>query len=317
MDKIKNYLKPENIIAQARLKRCVMVCTESENDEVFWQTIFAKFAPNLKISFFYPHQTDRGKKLILNLYAQHLQSEFVLCIDSDYDYLLQNSVICQNPFIFQTYANGRENYLCFAERLKNLAMQAGGLEEIDFDFEGFMTEYSKITFELFLYSVYFEKQAQRGFSQAEFNQTIKLSGKIKARFGFQAELSALSQVIEGKIQELKSKYPTTEVVSLKTELQELGLKPENTYLFIDDHTIESITLVALRSAIENGKNEVIKKLRQLYQNDVKAFQQNEAQYRTQFIDIETLMQENEGFDNCFLLQKIQTDIQNFTNLKRL
>ncbi|TGO02534.1 hypothetical protein PN36_23425 [Candidatus Thiomargarita nelsonii] len=66
----------------------------------------------------------RGKEEVLKIQAGEY---LLLCVDSDYDYLLQDATevskrINQEPYIFQTYAYSIENYKCYAESLRGVCV---------------------------------------------------------------------------------------------------------------------------------------------------------------------------------------------------
>ncbi len=120
------YIQSNNILHK---KEVILVYVENEDDVPFWKHIFNKFKLKTLIT---PstHETDltRGKENVLS-FADRAGKFLLLCVDSDYDYLLQDTTkqsrqINQNPYIFQTYTYATENYKCWAESLAQLITEA-------------------------------------------------------------------------------------------------------------------------------------------------------------------------------------------------
>jgi hypothetical protein len=92
----------------------VLVYIESDDDIVFWRNVLAPFERNI-ISFDIQLPVKNGfEKGKLAALDRHSGTHCLICVDSDYDYLLQNTTkmskrINNNPFIFQTYAYSIEN----------------------------------------------------------------------------------------------------------------------------------------------------------------------------------------------------------------
>ena len=71
-------------------KRLVRVFVEGYEDVAFWRGIFDHFAnPYLRFEISVPTRKDlpKGKKVLLSM-AEQADEEMLLCMDSDFDYLL-------------------------------------------------------------------------------------------------------------------------------------------------------------------------------------------------------------------------------------
>jgi len=144
---------------------------EGLDDETFWGDVFSKFAPSLKIKFeahSRNHEYKTGKLAVLKRQNETNQN-LILCVDSDFDYLLKDKDINENPYIFQTYTYAIENYKCAPKSLSRL-VKTVTLEKPDFDFVKFFAQYSRIIFPFFLLSLYFE-QYKRVQNQAVLKET--------------------------------------------------------------------------------------------------------------------------------------------------
>ncbi len=101
------------------LDKDITAYVEGLDDVVFWEDVFRKFAPSLKI-IFYPHSRESnyesGKLKVLtehNIREARSNSKLILCVDSDFDYLLKNETVCSRHYIFHTYAYSIENFKVF------------------------------------------------------------------------------------------------------------------------------------------------------------------------------------------------------------
>ena len=83
----------------------IAVFVENEDDILFWKDIFDKCSLQTKIHLASRTSLERGKSAVLK---HNVGKLLILCVDSDYDYLLQDhtndsKLINSNPYIFQTY----------------------------------------------------------------------------------------------------------------------------------------------------------------------------------------------------------------------
>ncbi len=155
------YVRARNALNQ-RTGNVIEIFVENEDDVPFWSHVFRQFYIPIRI---YPASKDslaRGKEIVLKNLDR--AGEFLLlCVDSDYDYLLgetteRSKQLNNNPFIFQTYTYSIENYKCFPEGLYQVVVETSLQDQQLFDFDDFIKRYSNIIYELFLYSFYYERQ---------------------------------------------------------------------------------------------------------------------------------------------------------------
>ena len=123
-------------------KRLVRVFVEGYEDVAFWRGIFDHFTnPYLRFESSVPTREDlpKGKKVLLKA-ADRACEDMLLCMDSDFDYLLAaedatSQMICSSPYMFHTYAYATENYLCYAPSLHNVCVKATKNDTRIFEFE--------------------------------------------------------------------------------------------------------------------------------------------------------------------------------------
>ena len=109
-------------------RKLVRVFVEGYEDVAFWRGIFDHFRnPYLRFEISVPNREDlpKGKKVLMSM-IRNSSEELLLCVDSDFDYLLgdltpQSAAINSAPFMFHTYTYATENYLCYAPRCTTCA----------------------------------------------------------------------------------------------------------------------------------------------------------------------------------------------------
>ena len=214
------------------LRRDCIVRVEGEKptDEVFWTKTLNYVLPNMKFLVFktsnYPSENSTGKQNVLQ-FKDFAARDFILCVDSDYDYLLENPDL-QRPFIFQTYVYAVENYQCYVPNLANVLQKRFDTEGVSgFDFEDFMAHYSAIIHRLLVYSL-FSMKTDKQFTAFDCGQ--------KVRF-FQHEniitdLGNLAVRVDNQCVVYANKFDTSlEFQNFKKRIKALGLIETNAYLF--------------------------------------------------------------------------------------
>lgn len=315
-----DYFKARNALNQ-RKGQIIEIFVENEADVPFWKDIFNRFGqPNIqtKIHAASKDSLARGKQTVLK-HADGAGEFLLLCVDSDYDYLFdgateQSKQIKQNPFIFQTYAYAIENYQCIAENLQQVVLEATLCDEELFDFVGFMERFSEIVYELWIYACYYERQArQSGSNSLQIRwDAIELSNEIDIANSGENEL----QNLEREVAEQLKSLPEIDSVTLnnfKQQLEQLGLKPSNTYLFINGHCLyDHIVMVLLKQVCNSLKSEK----RQEYKKIAHTPQENSQKCReyhnqTDLRNVETILLTHKNYISCFLIQKIQADVHRY------
>ncbi len=311
------YFKARNALNQRKGQKIIEIFVENEADVPFWKDIFTRFGqPNIQTKI-HPASKDslaRGKQTVLK-HADDAGEFLLLCVDSDCDYLFdgetkQSEQIKQNPFIFQTYAYAIENYQCIAENLQQVVLEATLSDEELFDFVGFMERFSEIIYELWIYACYYERQAQQSGSNSL--DAINLSNQIDIVNSGENELLDL----EKRVAEQLKSLPEIDAVTLnnfKQQLEQLGLKPSNTYLFIQGHLLYNRIVKKL---LERVCHFLKSEKRQEYQTSVASDSQkkqkcNEYRNHTSLRNFETILLTHKNYISCFLIQKIQADVHRY------
>ncbi len=211
LDNVKSdYVKAINSLKPKKAAKTIMVYVENEDDIPFWRGVFERYAPHLHFEISYPsHELARGKEEVLKIKAGEY---LLLCVDSDYDYLLQDATevskrINHDPYIFQTYTYSIENYKCYAESLREVCVSSSLNDKELFDLVGFLKLYSNIIYELFLYSYDFEKQGDNSLTRDEFSKMIKILEKVNINEQGKQAIDALVNSVNRQLMVLKTTHP--------------------------------------------------------------------------------------------------------------
>ncbi len=285
-----------------QLGKNVGVRIEAKSDEPFWSFVFKKILPHLKPEFYpqcyqFPSPNTAGKKCVL-LLKEFADKELALCVDSDYDYLLENQNL-NHSFIFQTYAYSFENYHCFSQNLKKVFQTIVNTEGVDFDFEYFLKEYSNNIYELLIQSLWTASQQPTNVIKIEekFGKDIMLPKHFKSKSIVQI-LAEFKLHIETKIK--NNVHPTD---SFKNKLTSLDLTPENAYLFARGKNVYSNIVILLNHLKENFKNQIIVET----ENRLDKNTQRQSIFK-EFKKADECLKKNLDFKECFLFKKLEQDL---------
>jgi hypothetical protein len=289
-------------------KRVVFV--ENEDDVPFWYQVLKKGAPNehFVIMPSVSGTSTRGKTSLTKLLGGQ-GAYMLLCMDSDYDYLLQNMTICNQPFVFQTYTYSFENYKCYAPSLAQLCVQATLNDTQLFDFELFLKCYSNIIFDLFLISVYSEQRADSIFTRSQFSEIILIKQPFNIQKNGEIALMELQKKVDKKLKELLKQYIDIDLNTLKQNLKKLDVHIDNAYLFMNGHTLLEKVVFILLHLITNELRNL--KYQQFNQEKIDAadFKRKKNEYNNKIQVFKTVLALNTNYEDCFLFQKIILDIR--------
>lgn len=243
-----DYLAAANLMKGKNRRKRIVAYVESYDDILFWRNILCNFEDDKRyFEVMLPNigkRLERGKKSAITALAANRQlGEYMIaCVDADYDYLMQgcsssSKAVLENPFVFHTYAYSIENLLCYAPGLHNVCVMATLNDHIRFDFVTFLQAYSQIIYPLFVWNIWhYRHERYDKFSLVDLCNIIE-TGKLKTST-LQESLEHLHSKVQRKIEFFHRHLPNKimEVAELDKELREkLGVRPEETYLYIQGH----------------------------------------------------------------------------------
>lgn len=297
--------------------RVIRVYVEGYEDVAFWRSVFDHYeTTKLQFEISVPPRKDlaKGKKVLLGM-AQLDSSDTIFCMDSDFDYLFdgqtgQSSLVNDSPKIFHTHAYAIENLLCHAPSLHKLCVRATKNDVRIFDFEKFMADYSRIIYPLFLwYSFSAQNNVPSVFTLIDFRISAKIIYLEVENNGL-STLQWLERQVDKKIAALEGRYPryAEQMHSFGEMLSQRGVVPENTYLFMQGHTLmDNVVLIAMSAVCERLKNMAIERIvgsgmgGEVLRNDVN-------NYNNALRNIRELLLDNENYRDCFLFAMLKSSI---------
>ena len=255
--------------------------------------------------------------LMNTLNTAELGHSLIACVDSDYDFLLQGATgmsrkINSNPYIFQTYGYAIESYLCYADSLHEVCVQATLNDRHIVDFPAFLTRYSQIVYPLFLWNIWFYRRHDaHTFPMYDFNACTRLQ-EVNIRHPYRC-LEAVQRMVDNKLQELRRRFPDSvkKVQELGEKLRPLGLEPDTTYLYIQGHHLMDGVVMKLLTPIctllRREREQEIKRLAEhgeQFRNELTGYENSQA-------NVSLMLRKNSGYKQLFLYQWVRDDIRKF------
>ena len=319
------YIGAANKLKPKKSRHRIVAYVESYDDVSFWRSVLSDFEDD---TFYFEVMLPsnktlcKGKKSVLmNQLGSRLGQNMIACVDSDYDYLLQDTTstsrqVNQSRYVFHTYAYAIENNQCYAEGLHEAGVMATLNDHPLVDFVAFMTMYSQIAYPLFVWSVWFyRKRNLSEFSLLDFCSYVRLDHVSIHRP--EEALLAMDRRVKHKLRELEHKHPNAleEIEAMKAEFTYLGVTPENTYLFVQGHHImESVTMKILTpvcNALRREREEEIKRLAEHHTQ----FRNELTCYERSILPVDVVLRKQTGFKESPVYKRLEKDITEF--LKRI
>lgn len=265
----------------------IKVLVEDEVDVVVWHKILSKVAPYLRFEIS-PYSYDstangKGKSNVLK-FADRFRENFIGCVDSDFDWLLQDwtqegDVIRNNAYILQTYAYSIENLASQpygdSDCMLECVMHSCDLQRrLDTDYQAFLKAISVNVYDILIWHLLMwrhqeEEKISEGWTYIFGNDhysdilkdgTLSIEGK---------RLAILSRFKEKAVM-LRAQYECTypALIGDKETLEEYlqsgyDLNPENAYLFVRGHNLHDFLMHCFFNPV---RTQLIK----FHEDDIKA-----------------------------------------------
>ncbi len=242
-DNLEYYVNHATIFSEADF----LIFIENAEDERLWLFLFKEVLKNKKIAFnSYSQSGCEGKQYILKNYEPYINNykgKACICIDSDFDYILENQQINSNKSVLQTYLYSVENYSCDGHILNELCDHDLLIDRGTFDFKEFFENYSTIIKELFLLDILLTKET------TNINETYKNEIKVRLTQDNGVEyLKSLKNKVDAKIIEVKDKLVINEIklgkIKSKIENDKL-INQNNLHFYLNGHIMFKFTIELL------------------------------------------------------------------------
>lgn len=314
------YLDAANRLNTHRSRRRIVAYVESYDDIAFWRSILSEFENDERyFQVMLPSSTSlsKGKKMVLMnaLDSASLGSSLIACVDSDYDFLLQDATstsrkLNHNPYIFQTYAYAIENYQCFAESLHEICVSCTLNDRAVLDFEAFLRSYSRIVYPLFLWNIWFYRQYDtHTFPLCDFNAATRLF-EVSLR-NPETALDKLHRNVLRKQESLQRQFPdlVEKVEQLGNELVPLGLTPDTTYLYIQGHhLLDNVVMRLLLPVCTLLRREREEEIKRLAVHDEQLHNELTG-YENSLASLDLMIKKNDRYKDLYLYQWVRRDLR--------
>lgn len=312
------YLGAAQKLKSKTARKKIVAYVESYDDIFFWRTVLDEFEDeHCYFEIMLPSRSTlgKGKKLVLmNRLGPQLGNYMIACVDADYDYLMQDAtqtsrLVNRNPYVFHTYVYAIENYQCYAESLHRVCVMATLNDRQVVDFEGFMREYSRIVWPLFVWSVWvYRNDRYRDFTLSEFGTTVSFN-ELNV-YHPELTLDYVRRKVNRKMSWLQRHFPEARkgYGPLKAELLQLGVTPETTYLYIQGHTLfDNVVSPLLTPVCILLRKEREREIKKLAEHEIQ--RQNELScYQHSQNSVEEMLKKNVGFKNAPPYQQLRRDL---------
>ncbi len=316
-----NYLEAAHYLRSKRTRRKIFAYVESYDDILFWSQLLREVETDeYCFEVMLPSRTSlcKGKRMALtNVTGDQLGRHMIACVDADYDYLMQgvtdtSRTVTGNPYVFHTYVYAIENYQCYAPSLQSVCVMSTLNDHRLFDFEAFLTSFSEIIWPLFVWSIWCYRYGYyKSFSMADFATVVA----IEAPNFYHPEqtLEQLRHRVNRKIGWLQHHFPQAKghYAQLRKELEQLGLTPQTTYLYMRGHDLfDSVVSPLLSGVCEMLRREREREIRRLaehntqMQNELSAYQHSSAPF-------EEMLRKHSGYREAAPYRHVQADIRRF------
>jgi hypothetical protein len=307
-------LRPKNAAKK------IVAYVESYDDVFFWRSVLQDFETDrIKFEVMLPsrYTLSKGKKAaLMNRLGTNLGECMIACVDADYDYLMQGATpisqqLLSSPFILHTYAYAIENYQCYAPALHTACVMSTLNDRDILSLEAFMQEYSKIIWPLFVWSIWAHKYGHAStYSITNFTQTVTFHDINP--YSPEKSLEHLRDKVNKQVAWLQRRYPKAKdtYLNLRKSLQEdLGIRPAETYLYIQGHALmEGVVLPLLNPICNILRREREKEISQLAVHGQQ--KQNELSgYRHSQSPIELMLRKSVDFKQSAPYQLLTADIE--------
>ncbi|APU95083.1 hypothetical protein BV902_01025 [Sphingobacterium sp. B29] len=270
-----DFIEAQNFMKSNREPKVIKVYVESDDDIAYWNTVLTSIIKNSKkfkfeVDLPIKNGNERGKQSALNLFKSNLGKHLILCLDSDYDYLLPNrtentKLLNDSDFIFHTYAYSIENLHSYHESLNNFCIQCVKKTDICIDLNTLLLKYSNLIYELFCWNVFlYHLEKEKYFTISDFSDTIKvLNNNSDIDNGFESAFSCLGERINKKMEELNELFSDLikEKEDFKDYLTHKGVTPDNCYLYVNGHSIlENVVLMFMKPVVKKAKSDKLQEI---------------------------------------------------------
>ena len=173
-----------------------------------------------------------------------------------------------------------------------------------------MELYSKAVYPLFVWNVWFyRKKKHNEFSMQDLNIDVRLKS-VDVRHP-EGALAGVSERVARKVRYLEHNYPEAidEVAAMHKELTDMGVREDNTYLFLQGHhLVENVIMKLLMpvcTVLRQEREAEIQRFavhNQQYHNEISAYQHSQ-------MGLAEAIRKNTHYRGCELYERMRNDVR--------
>lgn len=315
------YIEAANQLTSKSARRRIVAYVESYDDVYFWRTILSQFEDETRyFEVMLPtrdNTLERGKKAAITNMKKGLGKDMIACVDADYDYLKSGYTqssreMLDSPYIFHTYVYAIENFQCYAPSLHNVCVAVTLNDSLDFDFVDYFSRFSKIIYPLFVWNISLACSSYfNAFTMSDFNSVIEMRHLHNKNPW--SLLDRLEEKVRARVHVLEQNYPDVAGQWKLTEerLRNLGVSPENTYLYIQGHHLfDKFTSPLLNKICSHL---VEQRLREIDEQSIHSAQKETEMtcYENSVLPIKAMLKKNLGFVFAPQYKQIVSDLAKY------
>ncbi len=315
------YIEAANRLTSKKARRKIVAYVESYDDVFFWRSVLGRFEDSTRyFEIMLPtreRHLDRGKKAAIANMLHGVGRDLIACVDADYDYLLQGASpnsqqLLSSPYIFHTYVYSIENYQCYAPGLHDTCVMVTLNDHKMFDFERYLADYSRAIYPLFVWNIWcYTTPNYIHFTMTDFMRVIE-PGHVKLR-EVRNVLRCIKVKVDHKVNQLYKEFPQFEDdrEHLEERLAQLGVTPDNAYLYIQGHHIFNKVVVPVVQKVCDA-------LIQEREREIKSQALHKAQENTELScydnsveQVIPMLKKNTYYQNSDAFRRILRDVERF------
>jgi hypothetical protein len=223
-------------------KTTITLICENEMDFRFWHKLFTQNLPESIIINASYGGNHRGKDALIKNHEEALTDKLLLCIDSDFDYLMELPLLSK-PFVFHTYTYAVENHKLCPNHLQSWLREfVANTTPIQFNFIVFFNALSLIIFDLLKFNLYYLKTKKQSFQITEKQLYDYLNIPDTEKEGVnngEEYLNIIRKKVEKRVAQLtaKANQESLDWTEVNNLLSKYAITPESSYLYVNAHPL--------------------------------------------------------------------------------
>lgn len=179
-------------------------------------------------------------------------ASYILCVDSDLDYILGKRDFNAEHYILQTYTYSWENHYCWHQALQKEWMP--WQKNMDFDFSVFLPALSSAIYDAFVLMLTKKRLHHKGFTLDSLCNTLnKVQGNQKEALQNNGAgiIANIANNISHKMVNVDPE-DAGEIQKTAQKLNELGINNSNCYLYMKGHSIYDLIIRIGKSLFDDS-----------------------------------------------------------------